>query len=129
MTGARCGCSTSGASNAARASRTCCVRQRYRELQDIIAILGVEELSDEDRQTVARARKLELFMSHPFFTAEAFTGTPGQYVSRQDSVRSFKEIVDGKADDLPEQAFYMVGDIDQARAKAAQMAGTSTEAA
>ena len=97
--------------------------QRYRELQDIIAILGVEELSDEDKQTVARARKIELFMSQPFFIAEAFTGTPGQYVPRQDTVRSFKEILDGKVDDLPEQAFYMVGDIDQARAKAAQMAG------
>ena len=69
--------------------------QRYRDLQDIIAILGVEELSDEDKLTVARARKLELFMSQPFFTAEAFTGTPGQYVSRQDTVRSFKEILDG----------------------------------
>jgi F-type H+/Na+-transporting ATPase subunit beta len=97
------------------------VLQRYRDLQDIIAILGVEELSDEDKQTVARARKLELFMSQPFFTAETFTGTPGQYVSRQDTVRSFKEILDGKVDDLPEQAFFMVGDIDQARAKAAEM--------
>jgi F-type H+-transporting ATPase subunit beta len=98
------------------------VLQRYRDLQDIIAILGVEELSDEDKQTVARARKLELFMSQPFFTAEAFTGTPGQYVSRQETVRSFKEILDGKVDDLPEQAFYMVGNIDQARERAAQMA-------
>jgi F-type H+-transporting ATPase subunit beta len=97
------------------------VLQRYRELQDIIAILGVEELSDEDKQTVSRARKLELFMSQPFFTAETFTGVPGQYVSRQDTVRSFKEIIDGKVDDLPEQAFFMVGDIDQARAKAAEM--------
>jgi F-type H+-transporting ATPase subunit beta len=97
------------------------VLQRYRDLQDIIAILGVEELSDEDKQTVARARKLELFMSQPFFTAETFTGTPGQYVSRQDTVRSFKEILDGKVDDLPEQAFFMVGDIDQARAKATDM--------
>jgi F-type H+-transporting ATPase subunit beta len=105
------------------------VLQRYRDLQDIIAILGVEELSDEDKQTVARARKLELFMSQPFFTAEAFTGTPGQYVSRQDTVRSFKEILDGKVDDLPEQAFFMVGDIDQAREKAAQMAGMATAAA
>jgi F-type H+-transporting ATPase subunit beta len=104
------------------------VLQRYRDLQDIIAILGVEELSDEDKQTVARARKLELFMSQPFFTAEAFTGTPGQYVSRQDTIRSFKEILDGKVDDLPEQAFYMVGDIDQARARAAQMAGEASAA-
>jgi F-type H+-transporting ATPase subunit beta len=105
------------------------ILQRYRELQDIIAILGVEELSDEDKQTVARARKLELFMSQPFFTAEAFTGTPGQYVTRQDTVRSFKEIVEGKVDDLPEQAFYMVGDIDQAREKAAQIAAESAAAA
>ena len=70
--------------------------QRYRDLQDIIAILGVEELSDEDKQTVARARSIERFMSQPFFTAEVFTGTPGQYVSRQDTVRSFKEILEGK---------------------------------
>jgi F-type H+/Na+-transporting ATPase subunit beta len=105
------------------------VLQRYRDLQDIIAILGVEELSDEDKLTVNRARKLELFMSQPFFTAEVFTGTPGQYVSRQDTVRSFKEILDGSVDDLPEQAFYMVGDIDQVRAKAAQMSGQSEEAA
>jgi F-type H+/Na+-transporting ATPase subunit beta len=105
------------------------VLQRYRDLQDIIAILGVAELSDEDKQTVNRARKLELFMSQPFFTAEVFTGTPGQYVSRQDTVRSFKEILDGSVDDLPEQAFYMVGDIDQVRAKAAQMSGQETEAA
>jgi F-type H+-transporting ATPase subunit beta len=105
------------------------VLQRYRGLQDIIAILGVEELSDEDKQIVSRARKLELFMSQPFFTAETFTGTPGQYVSRQESIRSFKEIIDGKVDDLPEQAFYMVGDIDQARAKAAEMASRSAEAA
>ena len=105
------------------------VLQRYRDLQDIIAILGVEELSDEDKLTVNRARKLELFMSQPFFTAEVFTGTPGQYVSRQDTVRSFKEILDGSVDDLPEQAFYMVGDIDQVRAKAAQMSGQPAEAA
>jgi F-type H+-transporting ATPase subunit beta len=105
------------------------VLQRYRDLQDIIAILGVEELSDEDKQTVARARKLELFMSQPFFTAEAFTGTPGQYVSRQETVRSFKEILDGKVDDLPEQAFYMVGNIDQVRERAEQMAAQAAEAA
>jgi F-type H+-transporting ATPase subunit beta len=105
------------------------VLQRYRDLQDIIAILGVEELSDEDKQTVSRARKLELFMSQPFFTAEVFTGTPGQYVSRQDTFRSFKEILDGSVDDLPEQAFYMVGDIDQVKARAAEMAGQASEAA
>jgi F-type H+-transporting ATPase subunit beta len=102
------------------------VLQRYRGLQDIIAILGVEELSDEDKLIVSRARKLELFMSQPFFTAETFTGIPGQYVSMQDTVRSFDEVVKGNVDDLPEQAFYMVGDIDSARAKAA---GMSSQAA
>jgi F-type H+-transporting ATPase subunit beta len=102
------------------------VLQRYRGLQDIIAILGVEELSDEDKLIVSRARKLELFMSQPFFTAETFTGIPGQYVSMQDTVRSFDEIIKGNVDDLPEQAFYMVGDIDSAKAKAA---GMSSQAA
>jgi F-type H+/Na+-transporting ATPase subunit beta len=98
------------------------VLQRYRDLQDIIAILGVEELSDEDRRTVARARKMELFMSQPFFTAEVFTGVAGQYVSLPDTIRSFKEILDGKVDDIPEQAFLMVGDIDQVREKAKTLA-------
>jgi F-type H+-transporting ATPase subunit beta len=101
------------------------VLQRYRSLQDIIAILGVEELSDEDKLIVARARKLELFMSQPFFTAETFTGIPGQYVPMADTVRSFDEIIKGNVDDLPEQAFYMVGDIDGARARAAEMASQS----
>ena len=86
----------------------------------------MDELSDEDKLIVSRARKLELFMSQPFFTAETFTGIPGQYVSMQDTVRSFDEIVKGNVDDLPEQAFYMVGDIDSARAKAA---GMSSQAA
>lgn len=89
------------------------VLQRYKDLQDIIAILGIEELSDEDRLTVARARKLERFLSQPFFVGEAFTGTPGQYVSREETVRGFKEIVEGKHDDKPESAFYMKGGIDQ----------------
>jgi F-type H+-transporting ATPase subunit beta len=89
------------------------VLQRYKDLQDIIAILGIEELSDEDRLTVARARKLERFLSQPFFVGEAFTGTPGQYVSREETVRGFKEIVEGKHDDKPENAFYMKGTIDQ----------------
>ena len=97
------------------------VLQRYRDLQDIIAILGVEELSDEDKQTVARARKIELFMSQPFFTAEAFTGTPGQYVTREETVRSFKEILEGRHDGLPEQAFFMVGGIDMVVARAQEM--------
>jgi F-type H+-transporting ATPase subunit beta len=94
------------------------VLQRYRELQDIIAILGIDELSDEDKQTVARARKIERFLSQPMFVAERFTGTPGQYVSIRDTVRGFKEILDGKADDLPETAFLYVGTIEQAREKA-----------
>lgn len=89
------------------------VLQRYKDLQDIIAILGIEELSDEDKQTVYRARKLQKFLSQPFFVGEVFTGTPGQYVSREDTVRSFKEIVEGKHDDKPESAFYMRGTIDE----------------
>ncbi len=101
------------------------VLQRYRDLQDIIAILGVEELSDDDKQTVARARRIERFMSQPFFTAEAFTGTPGQYVSRDETVRSFREILDGKHDNLPEQAFMYQGGIDMVVARAEEMAATS----
>jgi len=104
------------------------VLQRYRDLQDIIAILGVEELSDDDKQIVGRARRIELFMSQPFFTAEAFTGTPGVYVSREDSVRSFQEILDGKHDNLPEQAFLLAGDIDTVVAAAEKMSGRSEAA-
>jgi F-type H+/Na+-transporting ATPase subunit beta len=89
------------------------ILQRYKDLQDIIAILGIEELSDEDKLVVARARKLERFLSQPFFVGEPFTGTPGQYVTREETVRGFKEIVEGKHDDKPEQAFYMKGGIDQ----------------
>jgi F-type H+-transporting ATPase subunit beta len=85
------------------------VLQRYKDLQDIIAILGIEELSDDDKQLVTRARKVQKFLSQPFFVAEQFTGTPGTYVSRQDTVRSFKEILDGKHDDKSEQEFYMKG--------------------
>ena len=92
------------------------VLQRYKDLQDIIAILGMEELSDEDRLTVQRARKLERFLSQPFFVGEAFTGTPGQYVSREETVRGFKEIAEGMHDDMPESAFYMKGTIDQVTA-------------
>lgn len=95
--------------------------QRYRELQDIIAILGIDELSDEDKLTVARARKIQLFLSQPNFVAEQFTGIPGKYVPLQETIRSFKELVEGKHDDLPEQAFYMVGGIDEALEKAEQM--------
>jgi F-type H+/Na+-transporting ATPase subunit beta len=90
------------------------VLQRYKDLQDIIAILGIDELSDEDKRTVARARKIQRFLTQPFFVAEIFTGAPGRYVSREDTVKGFKEILDGKHDDIPEQAFYMVGSIDEA---------------
>ena len=89
------------------------VLQRYKDLQDIIAILGMDELSEEDRLSVTRARKIQRFLSQPFFVGEPFTGTPGQYVSREETVRGFKEIVEGKHDDKPEQAFYMKGSIDQ----------------
>jgi F-type H+-transporting ATPase subunit beta len=92
--------------------------QRYKELQDIIAILGIEELSEEDRQVVARARKVERFLSQPFFVAEVFTGSPGKYVSLEASMKGFNMILDGELDDLPEQAFYLVGDIDEAIEKA-----------
>ncbi len=97
------------------------VLQRYKDLQDIIAILGIEELSEEDKLTVARARRIERFLSQPMFVAEAFTGTPGQYVSREDTVRGFAEILEGKHDDLPEQAFYMVGNIDTVVQKAEEL--------
>jgi len=94
------------------------VLQKYKELRDIIAILGMDELSEEDKLTVFRARKIQQFFSQPFFVAEQFTGNNGKYVSLADSVRSFKAILDGEADDLPEQAFYMVGTIEEAREKA-----------
>jgi F-type H+-transporting ATPase subunit beta len=98
------------------------VLQRYKDLQDIIAILGIDELSEEDKLTVARARKIQRFLSQPFFVAEQFTGLPGKYVQIADTVKSFKEIVDGKHDTVPEQAFYMVGTIDEALEKAEKMA-------
>jgi F-type H+-transporting ATPase subunit beta len=94
------------------------VLQRYKELQDIIAILGMEELSDDDKLTVTRARKIQRFLSQPFFVAEPFTGTPGKYVPLKETIRGFKEIVSGKHDALPESAFYMVGTIDEAVEKA-----------
>ncbi len=94
------------------------VLQKYKDLQDIIAILGMDELSEEDKLTVARARKLERFLSQPFHVAEQFTGTPGVYVRLDDTIRGFKEVLEGKHDDLPEQAFYMVGTIEQAVEKA-----------
>ncbi len=97
------------------------VLQKYRELQDIIAILGLDELSDGDRQTVFRARKIERFLSQPFFTAEQFTGNKGKYVELKETIRGFKEILEGQHDDLPEQAFYMVGGIDEALEAAKKM--------
>src|SRR5438270_2952375 len=97
--------------------------QRYKDLQDIIAILGIDELSDEDKQSVARARRIQRFLSQPFHVAEQFTGRPGKYVKLEDTVRSFKEIVDGKHDNLPEQAFYMQGTIDEVLEAAEKMKG------
>jgi F-type H+/Na+-transporting ATPase subunit beta len=99
------------------------ILQRYKELQDIIAILGLDELSEEDRLVVARARKIERFLSQPFFVAEVFTGSPGKYVKIEDTIKGFKAILSGELDDLPEQAFYLVGDINEAKAKAAKMKG------
>ena len=99
------------------------VLQRYKELQDIIAILGMEELSDEDKLTVSRARKMQRFLSQPFFVAEAFTGTPGKYVPLKETIRGFKEILNGKHDELPEAAFYMAGSIDEVVEKARTMKG------
>ena len=98
------------------------ILQRYKDLQDIIAILGMDELSEEDRLVVARARKIQRFLSQPFHVAEAFTGIPGVYVQLQDTIKAFKEVVDGKHDDIPEQAFYMVGTIEQAIEKAKKLA-------
>jgi F-type H+-transporting ATPase subunit beta len=92
--------------------------QRYRELQDIIAILGMDELSEDDKLVVTRARKIQRFLSQPFFVAEAFTGLKGRYVDIKDTVRGFREILDGKHDDVPEQAFYLVGTIEDALEKA-----------
>ena len=97
------------------------ILQRYKDLQDIIAILGIDELSDDDKLTVARARKIQRFLSQPFHVAEQFTGLKGKYVKVADTVRSFKEIVEGKHDDIPEQAFYMQGTIDDVLERAEQM--------
>jgi F-type H+-transporting ATPase subunit beta len=97
------------------------ILQKYKDLIDIIAILGMDELSDEDKITVARARKIQRFLSQPFFVAEQFTGTPGRYVKKEDTIAGFKAIADGHMDDLPEQAFYMVGTIDEAEEKAEKM--------
>jgi len=97
------------------------VLQRYKDLQDIIAILGIDELSDEDKLTVARARKIQRFLSQPFFVAEQFTGIKGKYVKLEDTVKGFREIAEGKHDDLPEQAFYMQGSIEEVLARAEEL--------
>ena len=107
--------------NTARSVQT--VLQRYKDLQDIIAILGMEELSEEDKLTVARARKIQKYLSQPFFVAEVFTGSPGKYVKVSDTVAGFKEILDGRMDDIPEQAFYMVGNLDEVYEKAKKTPG------
>jgi F-type H+/Na+-transporting ATPase subunit beta len=98
------------------------VLQKYKDLQDIIAILGMDELSEEDKLVVARARKIQRFLSQPFHVAEAFTGSPGKYVELKDTIKGFSEIVAGKHDDIPEQAFYMVGTIEEALEKAKKLA-------
>src|ERR671922_2864209 len=105
------------------------ILQRYKDLQDIIAILGMDELSDEDKVTVQRARKVQRFLSQPFFVAEAFTNTPGKYVKLEDTIRGFSEIIDGKHDDLPEAAFFMVGTIDEAVEKGRELAGDEAQEA
>jgi F-type H+-transporting ATPase subunit beta len=107
--------------NTARAVQS--TLQRYKELQDIIAILGLDELSEEDRLIVARARKVERFLSQPFFVAEVFTGSPGKYVKLEDTIKGFQQILSGELDALPEQAFYLVGDITEAKAKAEKLKG------
>ncbi|MFA5335422.1 MAG: F0F1 ATP synthase subunit beta [Candidatus Omnitrophota bacterium] len=103
------------------------ILQRYKDLQDIIAILGIDELSEEDKQLVARARKIQKFFSQPFFVAEAFTGIKGKYVKLEDTIKGFKMIIEGKLDDLPEQAFFMVGTIEEAIEKAAQLKSDSEQ--
>jgi F-type H+-transporting ATPase subunit beta len=95
--------------------------QRYKELQDIIAILGLDELSEDDRRTVDRARKIEKFLSQPFFVAEIFTGMPGKYVKLDDTIKGFNQILAGELDSLPEAAFYLVGNIEDVKAKAAKI--------
>jgi F-type H+-transporting ATPase subunit beta len=100
--------------------------QRYKDLQDIIAILGMDELSDEDKVVVQRARKVERFLSQPFFVAQVFTGRPGKYVKLEDTIRSFREVLEGKHDDLPEQAFYLQGDIADVLAAAEELTATSS---
>jgi len=97
------------------------ILQKYKELQDIIAILGMDELSEEDKLVVSRARKVQRFLSQPFFVAEQFTGIPGKFVKLEDTIKGFKQVVDGEHDEIPEQAFYMVGTIEEALEKSEQM--------
>jgi F-type H+/Na+-transporting ATPase subunit beta len=111
----------------ATASRVQEILQRYKDLQDIIAILGIDELSDEDKLVVSRARKIQRFLSQPNFVAEQFTGTPGEYVKIEDTIKGFQEIIDGKHDELPEQAFYMVGTIEMAVEKGRKLSGEEAE--
>jgi F-type H+-transporting ATPase subunit beta len=111
------------------ATRVLEILQRYKDLQDIIAILGMDELSDEDRIVVQRARKIQRFLSQPFFVAEQFVGVPGKYVPIAETVRGFKEIVEGKLDDVPEQAFLMVGGIDEVVEQAKKLSASTTAAA
>jgi F-type H+-transporting ATPase subunit beta len=101
------------------------ILQKYKDLQDIIAILGMDELSDEDKLTVARARRIQRFLSQPFHVAETFTGTKGAYVPVAETIKGFREIIEGKYDDLPEAAFYMVGSIEEAQEKAERMAASA----
>jgi F-type H+-transporting ATPase subunit beta len=111
------------------ARRVQAVLQQYKALKDIIAILGMDELSEEDKLVVARARKITRFLSQPFFVAEQFTNSPGKFVELADTIRSFKAIVDGECDQYPEQAFYMVGAIEEVAAKAQKMAAETSKAA
>jgi F-type H+-transporting ATPase subunit beta len=98
------------------------ILQRYKDLQDIIAILGMDELSEDDKLTVSRARKIQRFLSQPFHVAETFTGSPGKYVELKDTIKGFRDLVDGKYDDIPEQAFYLVGTMEEALEKAKELA-------
>jgi F-type H+-transporting ATPase subunit beta len=118
-----------GEEHYATATRVQEILQRYKDLQDIIAILGIDELSDEDKLVVSRARKIQRFLSQPNFVAEQFTGTPGEYVKIEDTIKGFQEIIDGKHDELPEQAFYMVGTIENAVEKGRKLSGESDEKA